>query len=226
MEVPAALRVRGDLPPRDAWLIDPYRDKLDTPVDDRGLVIVDQLIQEVKATLDSSYEYGEKLNEHHFYWYKRWYDSDNYALHTAQHDFRNLGVHKGYLPKSFHNWLHEVTIPPPRPEPEVMAHRVESWRLAQSLFDRSRNIVAQEYRRRIGTGVEVDFTTWEGEMIDWEYMQENYKEQFDRLEPRIRDLALPDGFPELATTDPGEMYHHLGLIATNRTQNLQPLLAA
>jgi hypothetical protein len=133
-------------PPRDTWLVNPDTDKIDTPVDDRGFVDVDRLIQAVKATIDPSYQWPDKINEHHFYWEEEWYHSQLIGARALH--FRELPVHKALLPIEFHCWLHRITIPPDVPDPELIRIRNMSWGVAKDLFNSSREYVRFEKRVR------------------------------------------------------------------------------
>src|SRR4051812_35241310 len=72
---------QGDIPGEpgwpdpDAWLINPFQDKIDTPTDDRGLVRYDALIQDIKDTLDPDYEWPNEVSLDHMYYEEEWYHS-------------------------------------------------------------------------------------------------------------------------------------------------------
>src|SRR4051812_48225255 len=103
-----------DYPPPDTWLINPDKDKFETPVDDRGFVDINTLIRAVKETVSSDYEWLDNVNVHHFYWKEEWYHSRFIGMNALR--FRELPVHKALLPVEFHNWLHRVTLPPDIPD--------------------------------------------------------------------------------------------------------------
>jgi len=134
------------LPPQEYWLVD-GRDKLPTPVDDRGLVDTDLLIAQLLETIDPEYVWQGKSNIHHFYWPDAEYPHEhgkkqfeNLAL------FRNMPINKGLVPVLFHNWLHRITEPPPMPSAEVIAYRSEAWMTAESLFKSCRKYKQWERR--------------------------------------------------------------------------------
>lgn len=143
---------RGDLPgepglpPESVWLINPEQDKFETPIDERGLILVPELIQAVKDMVDTTYQWPMHLSVHHFYWHSGWYDSA-FAGPYAQ-KFRDLPIHKGLVPRVFENWLHKVTIEPDVPDPEVMELRVQGWNAAEHLFRSVRQAVVWEKRAR------------------------------------------------------------------------------
>lgn len=58
--------VRDRLPPREVWLHDPARDgKLPTPVDEHGLVDLDQLVDLGKRTVDLRFDWQSRENDIH-----------------------------------------------------------------------------------------------------------------------------------------------------------------
>jgi hypothetical protein len=119
-------------PDPDAWLINPFTNKIDTPTDDRGLVRYDALIQDLKDTLDPDYEWPDEVSLDHIYYKEEWYHSV-WAPQCATR-FRELPVHKAIVPRVFENWKHLVAIPPAVPSAEVMQLRIESWDIAAKLF--------------------------------------------------------------------------------------------
>jgi len=113
-------------------------EKIETPLDHRGLVDVPRLIEMVKATVDPSYDWSGPSNTHHFYWPESKYTNTKVPnVDTTYARFRDLPVHKGWMPVVFHNWLQHVTLPSPVPKPEAIAYRTESWRVAEQLFKRA-----------------------------------------------------------------------------------------
>ena len=130
------------LPPQEFWLINPERDKFETPVDDRGFVDVPTLVQAVKDSIDSEYKWPEHLSVHHLYWKEDWYSSPFIGMNGQK--FRELPIHKALVPRVFENWLHYVTIPPDVPDPELMQRRVKSWTVASDLFHSVRSAVKWE----------------------------------------------------------------------------------
>jgi hypothetical protein len=128
------------LPPRELWRFNPDEDeRLPTPVDERGLVDVEKLINLVKITVDPAFTWrlDEEPNKHHLYWRKAFYPVKEESL-VSPHEFRNLAVNKVLIPRAFHNWLHRVTDEPPVPSEEVMHYRVEAQRVALELFKSAR----------------------------------------------------------------------------------------
>jgi hypothetical protein len=117
-----------------------------TPLDDRGLIDIPELIQNVKETIHPDYTWPTKeTNVHHFYWPAAQYPYLPDEINTAL--FRNQPINKGRMPIIFHNWLHRVTIPPPVPEAEVIVHHMDAWNVTRSLFHNVKN--ARHWQRRV-----------------------------------------------------------------------------
>lgn len=136
------------LPPREFWLLpdEPF----ETPVDERGIVDIERLVQQVKSTIDPAYIWQQSDSTHHFYWPAVLYSHDDKWLSDKKTystgRFRELPIHKGELPREFENWLHLVSLPPAVPSREVMQYRTEAWRVAASLFASARRVVLWEKR--------------------------------------------------------------------------------
>lgn len=131
------------LPPPDARLVLPS-EKIDTPVDERGLVIIQDLLHQVKATVDPSYEWPEELSIHHFLWPAAFYPEERGQSFMNPAKFRDIAPNKGLLPRTFENWLHIITLPPKRPEREVMRYQLESYHIAKALFAKARDTIETE----------------------------------------------------------------------------------
>ena len=116
----------GDLPPtlppvefRKPAFIKPQQ-SLETPLTPIGLVDRQRLIKLVNGTLNSAYKWpSERDDEHHLLWPSVWYPNLPDAR-VNPHVFRNLPLNKVDLPRTFHNWVHKITIPPPPPSIEVI----------------------------------------------------------------------------------------------------------
>jgi hypothetical protein len=109
--------------------------RLETPVDERGLVDLDQLVTLVKQTVRPEFSWLSSFNDiHHLQWF-----ASNYSGSEAtgglvdMGEFRELVNRKAFIPRVFHNWIHHVTLPPPVPSIEVMKYSVDAQRVAMSL---------------------------------------------------------------------------------------------
>ena len=197
------------LPPEEFWLINPDRDKFDTPVDDRGLIDQDLMIRAVKDTIDPSYEWPAQLSLDHFYWPGYWYDR-SYDPQAGR--FRQLSIHKGIVPREWENWKHKITIPPRLPSPEVMHLRIESWDIAHSLF---RSITETERWRRRAEGRALQVARGSSclprdgsrdDVIGKEFMQGVLSKYFRAVEKKLRQLeTIPREFRLVEPGDPQDI---------------------
>jgi len=124
------------LPPRELWLYNPdIQGLMPTALDERGLVDLDALVADVKATIDKEFEWTSQFNDvHHLQWFASRYpylDSSDQMVNMSA--FRELANRKAYVPRVFHNWIHRITEPPPVPSIEVMNYSIDAQRVAMSL---------------------------------------------------------------------------------------------
>lgn len=222
------------LPPPDARLINPHTDKLDTPLDDRGLVDITQLITDVKATVDPDYEWSPSVSVHHFYWpgSRYPYNSAPSAAHNKS-TFRNLPIHKGLVLREFENWLHVTTLPPPVPEQDVRQYCVEAWIVARDLFKMARKTIQwerQSRRRRelIRNNPHIIAEGFNGEdIIGEEIMQEILEKNFRGFEHQLnRNARIPEEF-RLVQLDksPDKIAQQLGQVIVPRTLLLAKMIS-
>lgn len=225
------------LPPQQFRLLNPRIDKIDTPlIPDLGLVDIDQLIEDVKLTVHPSYIWSldRKTSDiHHFYWQGDLYPYDEFGVVNPAR-FRNLAVHKGELPRIFHNWLHVITIPPPVPSEEVMFFRTEGWLVANHLFDATREAIGWEKKRRqrqeqVAASPGILRPEFEGiDVIGIEIIRGALERHFDKVELFLdQSEQIP---PEFRIIDPDEVsdLYQLATLLGSRTQkerNLIPALA-
>lgn len=222
----------GTMPPPDARLIDPTArdfEPLPTPVDDRGLADIDGLIDLVKSTVDASYRWPTEASVHHFYW-----PAETYSDTTVPDDpyqrlsvFRELSIHKGYIPRVFENWLHLITAPPLVPEPEIRRYRVEAWLIARDLFKMARKtIVSERNIDKRHRQIQMQPTTIQGadtigDEVLLEAWMRNFKgyemqlERQGRIPPEHRLFELPES-PHEAATSLGSFIAHRSLKLINR----------
>lgn len=103
----------------------PGFERIPTPVDALGLVDTRQLLIDVNGTLSQSYKWPSVFDDnHHLYWPARLYP-DRKIKGVNGHEFRNLYRNMRDEPRSFHGWLHKVTVPPKKPRPEVMHYSIQ-----------------------------------------------------------------------------------------------------
>ncbi len=222
------------LPPQSVWLIDPARGKFETPVDEMGLIKIDPLIRLVKSTIDPSYEWPlepRAPNTHHFYWYDALYPSRirDEVTHREQssnlHIFRELPVHRGKMPRQFHDWLHEITVPPEVPNLDVVDYRIEAWDVARTLFRRL-NIQRAKIKRRHKRAYKDEATLLDDETIDQMMIDQIAKDNFphwyknmERLEKVPREIRLIQ-----PTEKPQVIFKRLKKFAVMKELSLVPVV--
>jgi len=227
-------RHRGDiagepgLPPEDAWLIDPEETRLATPVDNRGIVIPQELIETVQSTIAPDYVWPRHLSVHHLYY------EGNLYKGSIQHSFRELPVNKALLPRVFENWLHKVMIRPQVPQEEVMLYRIESWYVAKNLFRSVQKMAAWERRARRR---ELLLSNYEGilpaaynqeDVIGQEYFDDIIETHFRGIEQNLERLKLLPA--EMRLIDPNasddDLKKGLGKLVVPRALQLAELIVA
>lgn len=119
-------------------------ERLPTPTDERGLVDIPATISLVKGVAPRNYQWAPNLSVHHFYWP----GADYEEMGETARAFRELPIHKGLVLREWENLLHMVTAPSTMPDDDVMAYRVEAWRVAHDLFASVSQAVAWEKRTR------------------------------------------------------------------------------
>ena len=129
--VTAGERARHELPPPEARLWNPDKQgRFQPPVNDVGLVDLDQLILLGEVTVDESFDWSSRTDIHHLQWPRARYIDDPLSM-----KFRELQGRKANVPRTFHNWLHKLTLPPELPTREVMRHTIEAEATARALAD-------------------------------------------------------------------------------------------
>lgn len=123
-------------PPDEVFLKDP-REKIETPLDSRGLVDFPKLIDSVCEYVEEDYQWRGQDNGHHLYWFDKLYTKPNLFNQdvTTSRVFRGLHIHIVELPRELHDFLHVVTLPVEVPDEEVMKYRIDSWNVAVNLFN-------------------------------------------------------------------------------------------
>lgn len=227
----------GELPPRDAWLIDPTDPEqlIATPQDEFGLIDTLSLLQRVKATVDPSYVWPRQTRDHHLYW-----PEANYpfvpgvpASYNPRH-FRELPIHKVRIPLQFERWLHTVTIAPEIPDPEMMRVRVDAFQRARLIYKKAHDTVREERllyqrRRQVARNPDVSRFVVDGVDVASEaYFSETINLAFDALLHHLEDHErIP---PEHRLFDPSQAPHtiatELGRIVEPPVQRYTLLVAA
>jgi hypothetical protein len=127
----------GGLPPVEFREIkDPSKEKIPTPLDERGIVDSDKLIQVVNETVRLEYKWPGKADKHHGQWQKADYVAlQAWSPETHAFAFREMAPNKMLIPRIYHNRIHAVTVEPPMPPPEVMRESVKEWIIFKNFFE-------------------------------------------------------------------------------------------
>lgn len=124
------------LPPPDVILYDAaIHGKLETPVDEHGLVILDELVAVVKQTVDPSYAWDVPFNSiHHLQHPANLYTEGgtDYEIDIKKR-FREQNNRKLLASHVFHSWVHETATEPGLPQFEVMRFCVMASDVAMPL---------------------------------------------------------------------------------------------
>ena len=120
------------LPPQDArqWDIE-KQGKIETPLDVRGVVDLDELVAVGRETVSGNFNWASPFNDvHHLQWPAAFYMQN---ADETDHQFRELVGRKAYVPRRFHNWLHLIALPPPIPSGEVIHYSIDAEQKAKAV---------------------------------------------------------------------------------------------
>lgn len=173
------------LPPPNVRLIKPG-EMIETPIDKHGLIIIPQLLSAVRATIHPDFDWLDTpLNPsvHHVYHPENDYSRELIDGTFSEAKFRNLPPNKVRVPRVFENWLHEITIPAPKPSQKVMRYEVEAWNVAKDLFRVAREAIkserqARDRREDVAARPHILKPEYEGQDINGE---EFFQKVFDKI---------------------------------------------
>jgi hypothetical protein len=189
-EIPETVWQDG-LPPEEFWAIPPIK-KEPTPTDDRGFIIVDDLVTIVKRYIRPEYSWPNMRDIHHLYYYAGEYQQveqeSGGAIPSLR--FRELAINKLLVPRYFHNVLHLVTERAPMPDPEVMRYRIDAWDCAVNLFTSVRSATQTERMQRRLAERPADINSDEQKKVNDEYMNEQFLRHFRGVGQHLGALTL------------------------------------
>ena len=110
-----------------------FRDEygIETPVYDNGIVDHAGLMKAVGGEVEGDYKWQAPFfDEHHLHWTKGRYSTEEYMGSKMPGIFRDLPIHKLWVPRQFHDFVHVLTIPSEPPSMEVMRESVAAFRRA------------------------------------------------------------------------------------------------
>ncbi len=136
-ELEKTARPAGNYMPFPDELLKDKNERFATPVDFRGFVDVGALIDELKSYVGEDYLWRGPEDDHHEFWYESIYATRQLFSQNDElaRRFRNLPIHILRLPRGLHDFLHTLSLPVEAPTEEAMHYRIESWRIACSLFN-------------------------------------------------------------------------------------------
>lgn len=227
---------RDGLPPPDYFDGDWRTDRLETPVDDRGIVDGQKLLHLLLATFPENTAFqSDKLNAHHLYFYKRWYSHSDNPEDFSESRFRNLPINLWLMPLPLHQQLHHRFTPPPKPKADTMLYTMESFEIAKSLFGKTRGkfkYPRMKRRHLIEKGLGPNASEIKDlDKIEFELMSESLQNLFPDWEEYARRAEkVPRQFRLIEINDPSEPLRNLttrlGKLVVPQAVKIVPELAA
>jgi hypothetical protein len=199
----------GHLPPPDVRLIDPKKDKVPTHFVGE-MLDTDRLLADVEATIDPTFAWPPADNEHHYLWPARFYPMGDNSELTAIKKVRDLSVSKVRLPIMFHDWLHEVTLPPPVLSQLAAEQRLRAWHTTHTLFNLAHR--AMDKYIKLGGDTEDSQEVVAPEVLYGMMTKEHRRSWFRRVE-NLRSTSPEFRIVEF-TEDPQQLVRSLGHLLT------------
>lgn len=118
-----------------------------TPTFPNGIVDHQKLIENVSALVSDNYHWRAPFfDEHHLHWKGYYYNPGLHGDSTIPKQFRDLNIHKLWIPREFHDFIHAVTLPPDVPHFDVMAESVEEYRHKEYMYTISNEVITLRER--------------------------------------------------------------------------------
>ncbi len=113
-----------------------------TPTDEStGIVDHVKLMHEMGKLVSKDYRWQAPFfDEHHLHWYASTYSS------PLAKRFRNLPIHKLWVPRQFHDFVHVMTLPTTKPDDDVMEASVKAFEQDDQLFQVTNEIMTLQER--------------------------------------------------------------------------------
>lgn len=152
----------------------PREERIWTPADDRKIVKHDLLIDHVKAEIEDKKKiFIGRIKVHHFLWPDTSYRTE------LERTFLDLPPNKGLMYALFEQIIHDTTLPPEKPQPEVMMKYIEAWSVTASLFTAARSV---ERTSRYGNNVlGYLFSRLDDRSIDEEIVEDMFNRHFKKI---------------------------------------------
>ena len=108
---------------------------IDTPLLPNGIVDHEALVVAARELVSPDYRWSAPFfDEHHLHWKARYYNPGLHDGNMLPSQFRDLAIHKIWIARGFHQFLHVVTKPSDVPALEVMEESVENFRQNNHIF--------------------------------------------------------------------------------------------
>lgn len=200
---------------------------MQTPLDERGLVDIGQLMEGVRSYIVPTFLWPDCPSEHHLYWLASWYTQTEKETNgeIPAGRFRELPINKIDMPRMFHTVLHHVTLPPKMPDPEIMRFQIEAWNVVSNLF------VAVSKRARLMRAVGRHLTqqqlTVEREIVARKFMEERSARLFGGIAMHLEALEkIPEEHrPVDINASDDEILQSVGRVITKGCRPLGGLVA-
>lgn len=190
--------------------------RFETPVDERGLVIIPDFINLVKSLVIPEYDWedGRKPDTHHVY-YPEW--RYLFPHNPKLRIFRELPIHKLYVQRSFHELSERMIIPANVPHMDVVEHTIRSYKIAEPLYQSAHGLVriprSMRDRKAAVTSGKVKPRDGDSDRSARRYFQKIYDDCSKRFESKLRELeSIPSEFRLVDLDQTGDSPH---AIATN-----------
>lgn len=248
------------LPPPEAWkdpsrwinvstgLVKPGIEKIVLPTDDRTLLRPDQVVEIVNDQFfwpDYDWPYDAQdpetaPDDHHFYFTAASYHPRLHGDSLVPRRFRELPTHVGWMPRQFHNAIHDLTATPAVPEIDVMEDHYQAYLLAYQSFKRlidaarKTSRVSAEIGQRHRAITRGHVIPSQGEdIVAEEFYRSFFARHFEEYSRTVEDWqSLPPsdrallGLPELTRYKPHDVVRKLGGAASRRHLNFVTVLKA
>lgn len=144
--------------------------KIETPLNEWGLVDIDELVRRVNATMMPGYRWGGPNDRHHLGWaHARYVEADELLGDDTATTFRDLPINLIWVPREFHNWTHAVTKEPQMPSRDIMREYIDEWAMVSSFFNSVKDAMATKRLydrvRRSREGTEWEFTDAQEQLL-------------------------------------------------------------
>jgi hypothetical protein len=118
-----------------------------TPILANGIVDHKKLVDNVRNLVSSDYRWSAPFfDEHHLHWREYYYNPGLHNESTIPKQFRDLNIHKLWIPREFHDFIHAVTLPPDVPDLDVMTESVRQYRQNEYMYTITSEVITLRER--------------------------------------------------------------------------------